>query len=104
MAARQNDPSAHDLWLYFQSVIAWVRATFPTYRGKQMKGLSWREFYNQFKDDKLNPKKLEDEIKTLLMDDDVTTKKGIYAYVLTRDEKHLSIRTFTDAQKAASYE
>jgi 5-methylcytosine-specific restriction endonuclease McrA len=38
------------------------------------------------------------------MDDDVTNKKGIYSYVLTRNEKYLSIRAFTDSQKRAAYE
>jgi HNH endonuclease len=104
MATHQNDPNANELWLYFQSVIAWVKATFPVYRKKEMAGLPWGELYNQFKDAKLDPKKLEDEIKTLMIDDDVTKKKGIYAYVLTREEKHLSIRNFTEAEKRAAYE
>jgi 5-methylcytosine-specific restriction endonuclease McrA len=39
-----------------------------------------------------------------MADDDVTSKKGVYLYVLTRNEKHLSIRAFTDSQKRAAYE
>ncbi len=31
-------------------------------------------------------------------------KKGIYSYVLTRSEKHLSIRAFSDAIKQKVYE
>lgn len=104
MAAHQNDPDAHELWLYFQSVIAWVKATFTVLRKKEMAGLPWGAYYNEFKDVKLDPKKLEGEIETLMMDDDVTKKKGIYAYVLTRNEKHLSIRTFSEAQKRQAYE
>ena len=34
-----------------------------------------------------------------MIDDDVTNKKGVYIYVLTRNEKHLNIRAFTDNQK-----
>lgn len=104
MATHQNDPNANELWLYFQSVIAWVKATFPVYRKKEMTGLPWGDLYNQFKGAKLDPKKLEDEIKTLLIDDSVSQKKGVYAYVLSRDEKHLSIRNFTEAEKRAAYE
>ena len=37
-------------------------------------------------------------------DEDVTNKKGIYSYVLTRKEKHLNIRTFTEKQKREAYE
>jgi Protein of unknown function DUF262/HNH endonuclease len=104
MATHQNDPDAHDLWLYFQAVIAWVKASFSVYRKKEMTGLPWGELYNEFKDTKLDPKKLEDEIKTLMIDDDVSSTKGIYAYVLTRNEKTLSLRTFTEAEKRQAYE
>jgi hypothetical protein len=104
MATHQNHPDAHDLWLYFQAVIAWIKATFPVYRKKEMTGLAWGAFYNEFKDTKLDPKKLEDEIKTLMIDDDVSNTKGIYAYVLTRNEKTLSLRTFTEAEKRQAYE
>jgi len=45
-----------------------------------------------------------DEFYTRLVDDDVTSKKGIYSYVLTRDEKYLSIRMFTEAQRREAYE
>lgn len=39
-----------------------------------------------------------------MADDDVTKKSGVYLYVLTRQEKHLSIRSFTDNQKREAYE
>ena len=39
-----------------------------------------------------------------MMDDEVTAKKGIYEYLLTGDEKHLSIRQFSDSQKREAYE
>lgn len=34
----------------------------------------------------------------------VTRKKGIYSYVLTRDEKYLAIRAVTPAQRREAYE
>ena len=39
-----------------------------------------------------------------MQDEDVTKKSGIYEYVLTRNEKYLSIRSFTDKQKREAYE
>ena len=39
-----------------------------------------------------------------LNDEDVSNKKGIYSYVLTRKEKHLNIRAFTDKHKREAYE
>ena len=40
----------------------------------------------------------------LIADDDVTKKSGIYPYILTRDERYLSIRAFTDTMKQKVYE
>ena len=90
MALHQQDENANQLWIYFKRVIEWVQTIFPAKR-KEMKGLSWGLLYNQFKDATLDPDKLEAEIKALMIDDDVTNKKGIYPYVLTRDERNLNI-------------
>jgi hypothetical protein len=103
MASHQHDPNANELWSYFQAVISWVELTFTTYR-KEMKGLDWGSLYNTFKDGLYDTAKLEDEIKALMVDDDVSNKKGIYPYVLSRDEKYLAIRRFTEAQRREAYE
>jgi len=103
MAKQQQKPNANELWLYFQKVIAWVTATFPKYRN-EMKGISWGELYNEFKDTELDSTKLEKQVSSLMADDDVTKRKGIYSYVLNGQEKHLSIRAFTASQKGAAYE
>ena len=103
MSAHQHDPNANELWAYFQAVIAWVKLTFTTYRS-EMKGLDWGSLYDRFKDGLFDTAKLEHEIKALMMDDDVTRKKGVYQYVLTRDEKYLAIRQFTPAMRRAAYE
>ena len=103
MAEHQHDPNANALWTYFKSVIDWVKLTFPKYR-KEMKGIDWGGLYDQFGGDTLDTADLERQIETLMMDDDVTSKKGIYTYVLTRDERHLNIRAFTPAQKRSAYE
>lgn len=84
-------------------MIAWVRKTFPNYR-KEMASVNWGELYNEFKDKKLNATKLEEEIATLMQDEDVTKKSGIYPYVLTHEERHLSIREFTPQMKREAYE
>ena len=103
MSVHQHQPNANELWTYFRNVIEWVKLTFPVYR-KEMKGLNWGELYNQFKDQVFDTDKLEQQIKDLMIDDDVTNKKGIYTYVLTGNEKHLNIRAFTDSQKRSAYE
>jgi hypothetical protein len=103
MATNQHKPNANEIWLYFQSVISWIKVVFPTYR-KEMKGIDFGFLYNKFKDKQFDSKKLEEEITKLMQDEDVTKKSGIYEYVLTRNEKYLSIRAFTENQKREAYE
>jgi hypothetical protein len=103
MSKNQHEANANEIWLYFQAVISWVKATFPKYR-KEMKGLSWGIFYNEFKGVKFDSKKLEEHTTELMLDEDVQNKKGIYAYVLTGKEKYLNIRAFSDKQKREAYE
>lgn len=104
MAEHQNDANAVALWNYFTSVMEWVKATFPKYR-KEMKGVKWGILYNSngSRTD-LDAGKLEDEVALLMADDDVTRKSGVYEYVLTGDERCLSIRAFDNKQKRAAYE
>ena len=104
MGKHQDDSTAEDLWNYFQSAISWVDSTFTNKRKRIMKGVPWGELYNEFKDTALNQEELEKEIEELILDDDVTNQKGIYSYVLTRSEKHLSIRAFSEAIKQKVYE
>jgi len=103
MAKHQHDKNAEELWQYFQDVTSWVRKTFTNYR-REMASVQWGELYNKFKDEELNASKLETEIKKLMQDEDVTKKSGIYPYVLTRQEKYLNIRAFTDKMKREAYE
>lgn len=103
MAKHQHDKNADELWKYFQNVIEWVRKTFTNYR-REMSNVPWGDLYNQFKNKKLNSKKLEIEIGKLMQDEDVTKKSGVYEYVLTRNEKFLNIRAFNDNMKREAYE
>lgn len=103
MSNHQHDPNASALWIYFQSVITWIETTFTNKR-KFMKGVDWGFLYNKYKDEVLDTNLIEEETKRLIADDDVTKKSGIYSYILTRDEKYLSIRSFTDSMKQKVFE
>mgnify|MGYP000895451321 CR=1 FL=1 len=103
MSIHQHDPNANELWTYFRNVIEWVKLTFTTYR-REMRGLDWGRLYDKFKGEMFDTVKLEEEIQRLMMDDDVTNKKGIYPYVLTRNERTLNLRAFSESQKRAAYE
>jgi hypothetical protein len=107
MMKHQLDPNAQDLWDYFRRVIEWVELLFPIYR-KEMKGLPWGIYYNRYHKNTYNPIALEQEIATLMADEDVTKKSGIYKYVLEKaigndDPSLLGIRAFSDSQKRTVY-
>jgi len=93
MSIHQHDPNANELWTYYRNIMDWINLTFTNYR-KEMKGVGWGDLYDRFKDEMLDKGKLETEIRALMIDDDVTNKKGIYSYVLNHNEKHLNIRAF----------
>jgi hypothetical protein len=103
MGEHQNGKDAEELKDYLTAVIDWVEATFPTKRKKLMKGQDWGEYYNTYKDETYDVDDFEERIKELMLDDDVSNKKGIYPYLLTGKEKYLSIRTFTEAMKQKVY-
>jgi hypothetical protein len=103
MALHQHDPNANALWRYFQDVITWVNITFTNKR-KFMKGVDWGMLYNKYKDNIYDTNDIEEKTVRLIADDDVTKKSGIYPYILTDDEKYLSIRTFTDSMKQKVFE
>ena len=103
MGRHQKDNSAEPLWEYFRAVIDWVEATFPNKIGLPMKGEDWGLLYNDHKDCVLDPAAIAKKALALDDDDDVTRKLGIYRYILTGEEKHLSIRAFSNAMKRKVY-
>ena len=102
MGIHQQDENANDLWQYFRMVHTWLTGIFTTYNSA-MKGLPWGVYYNAHKDDTLDPAKINARVQELMADEDVTKKKGIYEYILTGDERCLSIRAFTPNQKQEAY-
>jgi len=103
MSRHQQDADAQELWQYFQEVISLIQRVFPNYRSI-MKGLDWGRFYKEHKDEKLNAAKLEQRIVELIDDDEVNSKKGIYEYLLTDNEKTLSLRAFDQKTQVKVYE
>lgn len=103
MAKHQHDTNCNEIWLYFQSVINWAKATYSKYR-KEMKGLEWGIYFNKYSTNSYDPRTLETRIIELMEDEDVTKHSGIYEYLLDGDERHLSIRAFTPKMARAAYE
>ncbi len=103
MSNHQHDTDANELWLHFQKIINWAKLLFPTYR-KEMKGIDWGTLYNLHKNTVFNSNDLEDKVKKLMLDEDITKKPGIYSYLITGQEKYLSVRAFSDRQKREAFE
>ena len=103
MAIHKHAANAEHLWVYFQEVIDWVKRTFPNKIDLPMKGEDWGQLFNEYKDKPLNPDSIADEALQLDENDEVKRKSGIYRYILTREEKHLSLRAFSKAMKRKMY-
>ena len=105
MAIHQHDANASELWQYVQMVMNWVKVIFPNYR-KEMKGLEWGLLYNKYGNTIYNANNLEQRVKALMMDDEVTAKSGIYPYLLGQEQerKYLSLRAFSESMKVSAYE
>lgn len=104
MGRHQNDANADELWNYFRTVLEWVEMIFTTYR-KEMKGIEWGILYNNYGSQPVpNATIVEQRVKALMEDEDVTCKKGVYTYIFSGEEKVLSVRAFTPSMKREAYE
>ena len=108
MAIHQKDKDANEMWIYFDEVISWAKRLFPNRRKGITDAQEWGVLYNKYHDRQYNTNKLEDNIKTLIADDEVGKLSGIIPYVLSDktkpDEKCLSLRQFSENQKTRAYE
>lgn len=79
MSDHQHQNSATELWGYFSTVIEWAQDCFPKYR-PQMKGVPWGPLFNEYGPAAIDAAKAEEEVKRLMIDDDVSNKSGIYSF------------------------
>ena len=109
MSKHQHDVNGNGLWLYFSSVIEWVKTTFgeKNYRA-EMKGLNWGELYNKYHTNIYDIELIEKRVNELMANEEVTEKKGVYEYVLSGEDINiackLSKRVFSNADKRTAYE
>jgi hypothetical protein len=103
MDLNRGKTNASELWNHFSQVINWAKTTFPVIR-RELKSVKWGDLFLEFSDDVLDPDLLEARIKSLMVDEEVTSKSGIYNYVLDGKERHLSIRAFSDKSKTEAFE
>jgi hypothetical protein len=104
MSDHRNDTNIKKLKTYFNSVIDWVSTVFIDVL-PEMKGLEWGRLYEQYHGTSFDPTKLAKDVKKLAADDFVTSRKGIFEYLLggATDKKLLEIRVFDTPIKRAAY-
>ena len=105
MAAHRQDTGVKELKTYFTTVIDWIGSVFTAPPEPAMKGLDWGLLYEEYHNNSYNPSMMNDEVRLLMADPAVTSRKGIYEYLLG-GEQHpelLAIRLFDDKTKAVAY-
>ena len=102
MAYHQHDEDAEELWESFSEIIRWVKRVFPVYRS-QMKGLDWGRLYREHHDVQHSDER-DAEVEALFANPEIQAPKGIYEYVLSRNESVLKLRTFDEVVKRQKYE
>lgn len=100
-------PNAIDLWRYYEDVLEWVKATFPTYRA-DMKKVEWGLLYNRYHANA--PADADTKVAEILSmsDDDgglaIKNPKDVYKAVLSGDMKCLQPRAFSKNDMTKKYE
>lgn len=104
MQLHRGDQDANDLLHYFENVFEWVFKTFGKKYQRDMRKVEWGLLYNAHKDEQLDPQSIQREVAALMENPEIRRAQGIFEYVLTRDEKSLNLRTFSDPEKRSMYE
>jgi hypothetical protein len=104
MSDHRNGNNINELKTYFNSVIDWVSTVFVDVL-PEMKGLEWGRLYEQYHGKSYDPKTMSDDVKKLAADDYVTSRKGIFEFLLggSVDTKLLEVRVFETPVKRAAY-
>ena len=104
MSAHRHDDNINGLKTYFNSVIDWVSTVFTDVL-PEMRGLEWGRLYEAYHGKSYDPKKMSDEVRRLTADPYVTSRKGIFEYLLggSVDKKLLAVRVFDDRVKQVAY-
>jgi hypothetical protein len=105
MSQHRFDKNITEVKNYFESVLDWVSTVFISVE-KEMKGLDWGKHYRRFHNRPYDPAVMEQEVKRLYSDPFVTSKKGIFEYLLGggSDTTLLEVRVFDEVTKRSVYQ
>jgi hypothetical protein len=104
MSAHRNDNNINELRSYFNSVIDWVSTVFIDVL-PEMRGIEWGRLYEEYHGKSYDPKKMSDEVRRLVADDSVKSRKEVFEFLLggSVDTKLLGVRVFETPVKRAAY-
>lgn len=105
MSQHRQDNNIDELKTYFDTVIEWAKTIFGEPKS-EMRGLEWGGMYEKYHSNSYNPSKVQERVNKLYADEFVTSKKGIFEYILGGeiDKSLLNIRIFDDRTKKIVYE
>lgn len=104
MSAHRGDKNINELKAYFNAVLDWVSAVF-TEVYSEMKGLEWGRLYEEYHTKSYNSAKTAAAVEKLMADEYVTSRKGIFEYVLggSTEKRLLAVRVFDEKTKKVAY-
>lgn len=100
MAAHRHVSTISELVDYFNTVIDWASTTFLGVEGA-MQGLKWGYLYETYHARSYNPEEIWERVQTLMEDEQVKAKAGIFEYILggEQETRLLNVRVFDDTVK-----
>jgi hypothetical protein len=106
MADHRHSGDISELKAYFTSVIDWIGSVFTAPPDKTMRGLDWGRLYETYHGKAYTAADMDVEVRTLLADDAVASRRGIYEYLLggKTNLTLLTIRVFDARTKAKAYD
>lgn len=104
MSAHRNDKNITELKNYFDAAIDWASAVFEDVY-PEMRGLEWGRLYESYHRKSYNPAKMKAAVESLMADEYITNRKGIFEYLLggSTEKKLLAVRVFDDKTKKVVY-
>ena len=104
MRKHSKDTNAQELKSIYQEILGWAHSMFGDDLERLTKKAKWGELYRDYGKNKYRERDMEAEAKKLLKDDEVTKKSGIIEYLLSGNEKFLSLRAFKEDDMIRKYD
>lgn len=105
LAKHRTDTTISELRAYFTSVIDWIGSVFTGQPQKEMRGLEWGRLYEAHYKKAYDADAIAADVKALFDDEAVTSRKGIYEYLLggKTEPQLLGVRLFDEKTKREAY-